>query len=45
MTSHEACCVLNTSATPAELMADIASGLYVTGLIGQGVNGITEAAV
>lgn len=27
--------------TPAELMADIAEGLYVTDLIGMGVNGIT----
>lgn len=26
---------------PAELMADIASGVYVTELIGQGVNGVT----
>lgn len=29
------------SATPAELMADIAEGIYVTELIGQGVNGVT----
>ncbi|MEJ2408355.1 MAG: metallopeptidase TldD-related protein [Novosphingobium sp.] len=27
--------------TPAELMADIADGVYVTELIGQGVNGVT----
>lgn len=27
--------------TPDELMADIKSGLYITGLIGSGVNGIT----
>lgn len=27
--------------TPAELMADIGTGLYVTELIGQGVNGVT----
>ncbi|MFM5908479.1 MAG: TldD/PmbA family protein, partial [Novosphingobium sp.] len=27
--------------TPAELMADIADGIYVTELIGQGVNGVT----
>ncbi|MGG5817808.1 TldD/PmbA family protein [Falsiroseomonas sp. HW251] len=27
--------------TPAELMADIAEGLYVTDLIGMGVNGVT----
>jgi PmbA protein len=29
------------SVTPAELMADIADGIYVTELIGQGVNGVT----
>jgi PmbA protein len=29
------------SATPAELMADIREGLYVTELIGMGVNGLT----
>jgi len=29
------------SRTPAELMADIADGVYVTELIGQGVNGVT----
>jgi PmbA protein len=29
------------SATPAELMADIADGIYVTELIGHGVNGVT----
>ncbi|HKX77701.1 MAG TPA: TldD/PmbA family protein [Novosphingobium sp.] len=29
------------SATPAELMADIAEGVYVTELIGHGVNGVT----
>ena len=29
------------SVTPAELMADIADGLYVTGLFGQGVNVVT----
>jgi PmbA protein len=29
------------SATPAELMADIKSGFYVTELIGMGVNGLT----
>jgi PmbA protein len=29
------------SQTPAELMADIADGVYVTELIGQGVNGVT----
>lgn len=29
------------SATPEELMADIAEGLYVTDLFGQGVNGVT----
>ncbi|MCC6828642.1 MAG: TldD/PmbA family protein [Novosphingobium sp.] len=29
------------SATPAELMADIADGVYVTELIGHGVNGVT----
>ncbi len=29
------------SLTPAELMADIAEGLYVTDLIGMGVNGVT----
>lgn len=29
------------SASPAELMADIADGVYVTELIGQGVNGVT----
>lgn len=29
------------SATPAELMADIADGVYVTELIGNGVNGVT----
>jgi PmbA protein len=29
------------SATPAELMADIAEGVYVTELIGMGVNGVT----
>jgi PmbA protein len=29
------------SVTPAELMADIADGVYVTNLIGQGVNGVT----
>ncbi|HQS97134.1 MAG: modulator protein [Novosphingobium sp. 16-62-11] len=29
------------SLTPAELMADIADGVYVTELIGQGVNGVT----
>jgi PmbA protein len=28
-------------ATPAELMADIAEGVYVTELFGQGVNGVT----
>lgn len=28
-------------ASPAELMADIADGVYVTELIGQGVNGVT----
>lgn len=28
-------------ATPAELMADIADGVYVTELFGQGVNGVT----
>lgn len=28
-------------ATPAELMADIKEGIYVTELIGQGVNGVT----
>ena len=27
--------------TPAQLMADIADGVYVTELIGQGVNGVT----
>jgi PmbA protein len=27
--------------TPAELMADIADGVYVTELIGHGVNGVT----
>jgi PmbA protein len=27
--------------TPTELMADIAEGLYVTDLIGMGVNGVT----
>jgi PmbA protein len=27
--------------TPGELMADIKDGLYVTELIGQGVNGVT----
>ena len=27
--------------TPAELMADIADGVYITELIGQGVNGVT----
>ena len=27
--------------TPAELMADVADGVYVTELIGQGVNGVT----
>jgi PmbA protein len=27
--------------TPAELMADITEGLYVTELIGSGINGIT----
>jgi PmbA protein len=27
--------------TPAELMADIASGLYITELMGMGVNGVT----
>jgi PmbA protein len=27
--------------SPAELMADIKEGLYVTDLIGQGVNGLT----
>ena len=29
------------TASPAELMADIADGIYVTELIGQGVNGVT----
>lgn len=29
------------SVSPAELMADIADGVYVTELIGQGVNGVT----
>lgn len=29
------------SATPTELMADIADGIYVTELIGHGVNGVT----
>jgi PmbA protein len=29
------------SATPAELMADIGTGLYVTELIGMGINGMT----
>lgn len=29
------------SVTPVELMADIADGVYVTELIGQGVNGVT----
>jgi PmbA protein len=29
------------SATPAELMADIQDGLYVTGLMGSSVNGVT----
>jgi PmbA protein len=29
------------SLTPAELMGDIAEGIYVTELIGQGVNGVT----
>ena len=29
------------AASPAELMADIASGFYVTELMGMGVNGIT----
>lgn len=29
------------SLSPAELMADIADGIYVTELIGQGVNGVT----
>ena len=29
------------SASPEELMADISTGLYVTGLIGQGVNSVT----
>ena len=29
------------TATPAELMADIADGVYVTSLVGQGVNGVT----
>ena len=29
------------SATPAELIADIAEGIYVTELIGMGVNGVT----
>ena len=29
------------SATPAALMADIADGVYITELIGQGVNGVT----
>lgn len=29
------------SATPAELMADIAEGIYITELFGQGVNGVT----
>ena len=29
------------TATPAELIADIAEGVYVTELIGQGVNGVT----
>jgi PmbA protein len=29
------------SVTPAALMADIAEGLYVTDLIGMGVNGVT----
>ena len=29
------------SLSPAELMADIADGVYVTELIGQGVNGVT----
>ena len=27
--------------TPAELMADIAEGLYITELMGMGVNGLT----
>lgn len=31
----------NGSTTPAELMADIKAGLYVTSLIGDGVNGLT----
>jgi PmbA protein len=29
------------TATPAELMADIKDGLYVTELMGMGVNGVT----
>jgi PmbA protein len=29
------------TATPAELMADIADGIYITELIGMGVNGVT----
>ncbi len=29
------------SATPAELMADIEDGFYVTGLMGMGINGVT----
>lgn len=33
--------LLPGSVTPAELMADIADGVYVTELIGQGVNGVT----
>lgn len=31
----------NGSATPQELMADIASGFYVTEMLGMGVNGVT----
>jgi PmbA protein len=29
------------SASPAELMADIEDGFYVTGLMGMGINGVT----
>jgi PmbA protein len=29
------------SATPAELMADIEQGFYVTGMMGMGINGVT----
>ena len=29
------------AATPAELMSDVADGVYVTDLIGHGVNGVT----